>query len=152
MPEVEILPACDYYGIGVAPYSPIARGVLTGKYRGGAAPDGLACRAQGQADAGNRIPRGVDRDRATSSRRTPRRPAARRLQFALAWLWANRIVIVDHRRAAHARAVAATTSAAIGTTWNADDEALVDSLVRPGFSAVPFHTDPQYPVVGRRFD
>ena len=31
-PEVEILPACDYYGLGVAPYSPIARGVLTGKY------------------------------------------------------------------------------------------------------------------------
>ena len=29
-PEVEILPACDHYGIGVAPYSPIARGVLTG--------------------------------------------------------------------------------------------------------------------------
>src|SRR6185369_3271768 len=36
MPEVEILPACDYYGIGVAPYSPVARGVLTGKYAPGA--------------------------------------------------------------------------------------------------------------------
>ena len=36
MPEVEILPACDHYGIGVAPYSPIARGVLTGKYAPGA--------------------------------------------------------------------------------------------------------------------
>ena len=32
MPEVEILPACDYYGLGVVPYSPLARGVLTGKY------------------------------------------------------------------------------------------------------------------------
>ena len=40
MPEVEILPACDYYGIGVAPYSPVARGVLTGKYAAGAAPEG----------------------------------------------------------------------------------------------------------------
>ncbi len=38
MPEVEILPACDYYGIGVAPYSPLARGVLTGKYAPGAKP------------------------------------------------------------------------------------------------------------------
>ncbi len=36
MPEVEILPACDYYGLGVASYSPIARGVLTGKYLPGA--------------------------------------------------------------------------------------------------------------------
>src|SRR5258708_13453586 len=37
-PEVEILPACRYYGIGVVPYSPLARGVLTGKYQPGAAP------------------------------------------------------------------------------------------------------------------
>src|SRR3546814_9254581 len=32
-PEVEILPACAHYGLGVVPYSPIARGVLTGKYQ-----------------------------------------------------------------------------------------------------------------------
>ena len=33
MAEVEQLPACDYYGLGVVPYSPLARGVLTGKIR-----------------------------------------------------------------------------------------------------------------------
>ena len=38
MPEVEILPACAHYGIGVMPYSPIARGVLTGKYAPGQPP------------------------------------------------------------------------------------------------------------------
>ncbi|MDH5205635.1 MAG: aldo/keto reductase, partial [Hylemonella sp.] len=38
MPEVEVLPACQHYGIGVTPYSPIARGVLSGKYAPGAAP------------------------------------------------------------------------------------------------------------------
>src|SRR6185369_1888404 len=38
MPEVEILPACAHYGIGVVPYSPIARGVLTGKYAPGQPP------------------------------------------------------------------------------------------------------------------
>ena len=32
MPEVEVLPACAHFGIGVTPYSPVARGVLTGKY------------------------------------------------------------------------------------------------------------------------
>ena len=32
MPEVEHLPACAYYGLGVVPYSPLGRGVLTGKY------------------------------------------------------------------------------------------------------------------------
>ena len=35
MPEVEHLPACGYYGLGVVPYSPLARGVLTGKYEPG---------------------------------------------------------------------------------------------------------------------
>src|SRR3546814_16695009 len=38
LPEVEILPACEYYGLGVVPYSPLARGVLTGKYQPGKAP------------------------------------------------------------------------------------------------------------------
>src|SRR3546814_4216365 len=32
MPEVEHLPACGYYGLGLVPYSPLERGVLTGKY------------------------------------------------------------------------------------------------------------------------
>jgi aryl-alcohol dehydrogenase-like predicted oxidoreductase len=39
MPEVEHFPACGYYGLGVVPYSPLARGVLTGKYRPDAPPD-----------------------------------------------------------------------------------------------------------------
>ena len=39
MPEVEVLPACDHYGLGVVPYSPLARGVLTGKYAVDAEPD-----------------------------------------------------------------------------------------------------------------
>ncbi len=36
MPEVEHLPACANFGLGVLPYSPLARGVLTGKYQLGA--------------------------------------------------------------------------------------------------------------------
>src|SRR5690606_30914406 len=38
MPEVEHLPACNYFGLGVVPYSPLARGVLTGKYDPDAPP------------------------------------------------------------------------------------------------------------------
>ena len=46
MPEVEQLPVCAYYGLGVVPYSPLARGVLTGKYLPNAAlpPDTRAGR------------------------------------------------------------------------------------------------------------
>ncbi|MBV9978585.1 aldo/keto reductase, partial [Bradyrhizobium sp.] len=39
MPEVEHFPACGYYGLGIVPYSPLARGVLTGKYKVDAPPD-----------------------------------------------------------------------------------------------------------------
>lgn len=33
--EVEVLPALRHFGIGLLPYSPMGRGVLTGKYRSG---------------------------------------------------------------------------------------------------------------------
>lgn len=44
--EAEQLPAADYYGLGVVSYSPLALGVLTGKYEAGIAPaaDSLAGR------------------------------------------------------------------------------------------------------------
>ena len=38
MAEVEHLPAAAYYGLGIVPYSPLARGVLSGKYAPDAAP------------------------------------------------------------------------------------------------------------------
>jgi aryl-alcohol dehydrogenase-like predicted oxidoreductase len=37
-PEIEVLPACAHHGLGVVPYSPIARCVLSGKYAPGAKP------------------------------------------------------------------------------------------------------------------
>jgi aryl-alcohol dehydrogenase-like predicted oxidoreductase len=36
--EVEILPACQKFGLGVIPWSPLAGGMLTGKYRPGEEP------------------------------------------------------------------------------------------------------------------
>src|SRR5262249_9794280 len=38
MPETEHLPACAHFGLGIVPYSPLARGVLSGKYRPDEAP------------------------------------------------------------------------------------------------------------------
>ena len=38
--EHEVLPAAQAYGIGLLPYFPLANGLLTGKYSGGARPDG----------------------------------------------------------------------------------------------------------------
>ena len=36
--EREVLPACQRYGMGVMAWSPLAKGMLTGKYRKGAQP------------------------------------------------------------------------------------------------------------------
>jgi aryl-alcohol dehydrogenase-like predicted oxidoreductase len=39
--EKELIPACDYFGIGILPYFPLAGGFLTGKYQEGRpAPEG----------------------------------------------------------------------------------------------------------------
>lgn len=36
--EAELVPACEYFGIGILPYFPLAGGFLTGKYRQGEPP------------------------------------------------------------------------------------------------------------------
>ena len=147
MPEVEHLPACGHYGIGVVPYSPIARGVLSGKYRAGALPE--------DSRAARKDKRMLETDFRAESVAIAEKLEAHAaktgrtlVQFALAWLWANRIVssiIAGPRTLAQWQDYAG----AVGTKWHAEDEALVDSLVRPGFASTPFYNDPQYPVAGR---
>ena len=54
--EVEELPVCGAFGIGVAPYSPTARGVLTGKYALDAPPPADSRAAeQGPSDGRDRL-------------------------------------------------------------------------------------------------
>jgi aryl-alcohol dehydrogenase-like predicted oxidoreductase len=148
MPEVEVLAACDHYGIGVAPYSPIARGVLTGKYAPGIVPeDSRAARND------RRMMQTEFRDESFSIAQTLKAHAAATgrtpVQFALGWLWANRIVtsvIAGPRTLAQWQDYVA----AIGAPWSDEDEALVDSLVRPGHPSTPGYSDPAYPIYGRR--
>lgn len=151
MPEVEVLPACDYYGIGVASYSPLARGVLSGKYVPGAPlPEG----SRG-ARGDRRILETELREESYVIAQKLRQHAAdtgRTLtQFALAWTWANRIV---SSVIAGPRTIEQWQDyiAAIGTPWSDEDEALVDSLVPPGHPSTPGYSDPQYPFFGRVLD
>jgi aryl-alcohol dehydrogenase-like predicted oxidoreductase len=148
MPEVEILPACDHHGIGVVPYSPIARGVLTGKYAKDAVPQGSRAARNDKRfmetefrEESLEIARKL-KVHAEATGRTP-------VQFALAWLWANRIVssvIAGPRTLAQWKDYVEAS----GTPWRDDDETLVDSLVRPGHPSTPGYTDPSYPFFGRR--
>lgn len=40
--EAEVIPSAEYHGMGVLPWSPLGRGVLTGKYRSGTPADSRA--------------------------------------------------------------------------------------------------------------
>ena len=149
MPEVEILPACDHYGIGVASYSPVARGVLTGKYVPGAAPPADSRGALKD----QRMMETEFREESFAIAQTLKRHAERTgrtiTSFALAWLWANPIltsVIAGPRTLEQWR----DYERSIGAAWSDEDEALVDSLVRPGHPSTPGYSDPRYPFYGRR--
>lgn len=149
MPEVEVLSACDFYGIGVAPYSALARGMLTGKYK-----------TDAEAPADSRVARRDKRMMETEFRDGAleivaklddyARSTGRTLQqLALAWMWANRIVtsiIAGPRTFEQWRAYLD----ALDTRWSAEDEAFVDALVPPGHPSTPGFTDPRYPLRGRR--
>lgn len=151
MPEVEILPACDHYGIGVTPYSPIARGVLTGKYIPGAPmPEGSRAASGDQRMLETEL-REESYVIAQKLREHAGKTGRTLTQFALAWLWANRIVtsvIAGPRTLEQWQDYVA----AVDTPWSDEDEALVDSLVAPGHPSTPGYTDPQYPFFGRVLD
>ena len=147
--EVEQLPAAGHCGIGVAPYSPLARGVLSGKYDPGAPPP-----------AGSRAGRNDTRIMQTEWRAESlaiAQAVARRAQergmstvaFAIAWVLRNRLVtsaIVGPRTEEQWDAYLPALDAVL----DADDEAFVDSLVPAGHASTPGYTDPAYPVEGRQ--
>ncbi len=148
MPEVEILPACHHYGIGVASYSPIARGVLSGKYAPGAAP--AADTRAGRADR-----RMVETEFRQESLVIAQKLAAHAkaqgislAQFATAWVLANKIttsVIAGPRTLAQWN----DYFPALDYRFTPQDEALVDSFVGSGHPSTPGYTDPAYPLNGR---
>ncbi len=148
MPEVEILPACQHFGLGVVPYSPIARGVLTGKYLPGQQPP-QESRA-GRAD--RRMMETEFREESLLIAQTLKRHAeARGLklgQFATAWVLANPIVssvIAGPRTLAQFE----DYFGAVGVAVSAEEETMVDALVRPGHASTHGYSDPNYPLTGR---
>jgi len=148
MPEVEHLPACAYYGLGVVPYSPLARGVLTGKY----APDAPA---PAGTRAGRQDKRMIEAEWRPESLRlaqeVKRHAQARGItpaQFAVAWVLNNSLVtavIAGPRTEAQWDEYVG----ALDYRFTAADEALVDRLVVPGHPSTPGFNDPAYPIEGR---
>lgn len=148
MPEVELFPAARAFAMGIATYSPLARGILSGKYQPGsnAPPDTRA----GRAD--KRMMETEWRPESLAVAQTLKAHAEKKgrslVDFAVAWVLNN---------AAFTSIIAGPRTfeqwtgyvAALAYPWGADDEALVDNLVPPGHPSTPGYTDPEYPVEGR---
>jgi aryl-alcohol dehydrogenase-like predicted oxidoreductase len=146
--EVEQLPAADYYGLGTVSYSPLARGVLTGKYDAGKAPP-----------ADTRAGRGDKRILETEWRPESIALAAKIADharargidptaFAIAWVLNNKLVtstITGPRTEAHWDAYIA----ALDVTFSAEDEELINGLVTTGHASTHGFNDPGHPVEGR---
>jgi aryl-alcohol dehydrogenase-like predicted oxidoreductase len=147
-PEVELLPACDYYGLGVVPYSPLARGVLTGKYAPGATPPAESRVARKD----QRMMETEFRPESIAMAQTIKAHAEKKgltaTQFALAWVLNNQIVssVIAGPRTFDQWVDYLST---VGKTLDADDETFIDSLVTPGHPSTPGYNDPQYPFYGR---
>jgi aryl-alcohol dehydrogenase (NADP+) len=148
MPEVEHLPACGHYGLGAVPYSPLARGVLTGKYDPDLPP-------QSGTRAGRQDMRMMQTEWRHESlviaKEIKRHAEARGISpvpFAFAWVLNNRLVTAA---IAGPRTVEQLEDylPALEYAFGPDDEELVDGLVATGHPSTPGFNDPAYPIEGR---
>ena len=143
-----MLPACAHFGLGVVPYSPLARGVLTGKYLPGRSPPP-------DSRAGRRNRRLMEteyRDESLRAAQRIKRHAEKKGvtagQFALAWVLNNArvtAVLAGPRTEPQWREYLG----ALEVSLDAADEAFMDALVPPGHPSTPGYTDPKFPVTGR---
>lgn len=148
MPEIEILPACDYYDLGIVPYSPLARGILTGKYRPGDAPPE-------DSRAGRKDKRMLEtefrKESMVMAQTIVGHAKSRGMtggQFAINWVLNNSLVtsaLAGPRTLEHWNEYLG----ALAHPFTAEDEALVDSLVPAGHPSTPGYNDPRYPFFGR---
>jgi aryl-alcohol dehydrogenase-like predicted oxidoreductase len=146
--EVEVLPACAALGVGVISYSPIARGLLTGKYVPDQPPP-----ADSRAGVNDqRIMETEFRPETMRAAQVIVRHAAERgidpVVFATAWVLANPIVtgtIAGPRTLAQWQ----NYLPALAETLSEEDERAVDRVVKPGATAAHQYIDPAYPVEGR---
>jgi aryl-alcohol dehydrogenase (NADP+) len=149
MPENDHLPACEHFGIGVAPFSPLARGVLSGKYDPKKKPPRDSRAGRGDSSVLNRdfqkeTFRAIEKIRAHAGKRgiTP-------AEFAVLWVLNNRIVtsvIAGPRTLAQWKSYIG----ALKHDFTPEDEALVDSMVAAGHPAAPGLNWNRHPPMGRK--
>ncbi|PSS57851.1 aldo/keto reductase [Pseudomonas sp. BBP2017] len=146
--EPEQFQAAAHHGLGIVPFSPLARGVLSGKYAPNAAPD-----------AGSRAGRQDKRILETEWRPESLAIAQKinaytqdkgvgMVEFAIAWVLNNQLIssaIVGPRTEAQWD----TYSGALQVKITTEDEAFIDSLVTPGHASTHGYNDVVHFVSGR---
>ncbi|MBB4361698.1 aryl-alcohol dehydrogenase (NADP+) [Bradyrhizobium sp. CIR18] len=149
MPEVEHFPACSYYGLGIVPYSPLARGVLTGKYKPDAAPDKETRAGRNDTRMMQTEWRPESLQLAQEIKTHAEKKGTAAGQFAVAWVLNSAFVssIVAGPRTEEQWD---GYISALDYRFTGDDEALIDRLVVPGHPSTPGYNDPAYPIEGRR--
>lgn len=147
-PEVELLPAARAFDIGVVPYSPIARGVLSGKYKLNIAPEVGTRAARGDARMMQTEWRHESLSIAETLKTHAEKHHASLVHWAVAWVLNNTAVTSC---IAGPRTFEQWTDyiAALSYNWTAEDEALANSLVPTGHASTPGFNDPKYPIEGR---
>jgi aryl-alcohol dehydrogenase-like predicted oxidoreductase len=146
--ENEHLAACGYYGLGVVSYSPLARGVLTGKYQPGAeaAKDTRAGRADKRMLQTEFRPETLAAAQKVKAYADKRGVAPNHL--AVAWVLNNKLIsgVVAGPRT---EAQWDDYVKALDFEFTREDEAFIDDLVVAGHPAAPGYNDPAYPIEGR---
>ncbi len=147
-PEVELLPAAKEFGLGVVPYSPIARGILTGKYQLNVKPmpGSRAARQDRRIMETEWRPESIEIAQKLKAHAEGRGTTP--VAFAAAWVLNNRSVssIIAGPRTLEQWM---SYPAAPAYRWTAEDEALVNGLVVTGHPSTPGYNDPSYPIEGR---
>ena len=151
--ERDVLPACDHFGLGVVPYSPLARGVLTAKYEPGAAP------AKGTR-AGVADKRMMDTEWRPESlklaqkvKKHAEKKGMTAADWAVNWVLANPIitsVLAGPRTLAQWKGYLGALDHI--NEWSQDDEEFWNKLVASGHPSTAGYNDPQYPITGRPVD
>ena len=147
--ERDYLPACAHFALGAVAYSPLARGVLTGKYHPDEPPpadsragrrDARMLESEYRRDSlvlAHRIAVHAERKRTTAA------------NLAVKWVLNNELVTsasVGPRTPAQWQGYLQAAE----SPFDAEDESFFASLVPAGHTSTPGYSDPRYPFTGRR--
>jgi aryl-alcohol dehydrogenase-like predicted oxidoreductase len=146
--EAEQLPAAGQYGLGVVSYSPLARGVLTGKYRPDLTPDADTRAGRGDKRILETEWRPESVALATKIADYARDRGIDPVHFAIAWVLNNQLVtstITGPRTQAHWDSYIG----ALDVKLNDADEAFINELVTTGHASTHGFNDPSHPIEGR---